>query len=418
MKIMILTAGSRGDTQPYIALGLALQKAGCRVTLAAFENYRAWIEGFGLDFFAVRGDVTKAAQDFAGVEAMQADNPLKVILSFRRLQALAFALQEDFFTASADADAVVYHPGAAVGYFAAQRSGVSSVLAAPFPMTPTRAYPALIFYSSPLAGRATNLLTHKLFERVMWMVAAGPVKQFWKQRFGRAPENFGCPYPRQITRRLPTVTSLSPQVFARPSDWPEHAHADGYWFLDGEPDWSPPAALLDFLAAGPKPVYVGFGSMGSRDGAQTARQVIEALQQAGRRGVLATGWQGMQAVGELPESIYLLESAPHSWLFPHMAAVVHHGGAGTTAAGLRAGVPSVLVPHANDQFAWGRRVFELGAGARPLPRKQLNAARLAAAIDAALQPGVQSAAAALGEKIRSERGADAAAQVIIDSLNA
>ena len=149
----------------------------------------------------------------------------------------------------------------------------------------------------------------------------------------------------------------------------------------------------------------------------TTDLVLEALKMSGQRGVLATGWSGMSRDLELPENIFMLESAPHSWLFPRMAAVVHHGGAGTTAAGFRAGVPGVIIPFSNDQFAWGRRAWELGVGAKPIPRKKLTSEKLADAIRFALKDQVKNAAKVLGEKIQNENGAEKAAKVILECMS-
>ncbi len=162
-------------------------------------------------------------------------------------------------------------------------------------------------------------------------------------------------------------------------------------------------------------MYVGFGSIANSASALKATQlVLQALKKSGQRGILATGWNGLSKVADLPEDVFVLESAPHSWLFPRMAAVVHHGGAGTTAAGLRAGVPNIVIPFGNDQFAWGRRVYELGVGPKHIPRKNLTAANLSGAIDHALTPVIVDSAALLGRKIRSENGVAEAAQVILD----
>jgi sterol 3beta-glucosyltransferase len=150
---------------------------------------------------------------------------------------------------------------------------------------------------------------------------------------------------------------------------------------------------------------------------QTTRLVIEALQSAGQRGVLATGWSGMVKADITPTGIYMLESAPHAWLFPRMAAVVHHGGAGTTAAGLRAGAPAVIVPTSNDQFAWGRRLEELGAGVKPIPRKKLSAENLAEAIQCTLRGEMQATTKDLGRKIQSEHGAERAAEIILEAIS-
>lgn len=419
MLITFLTTGTRGDIQPYIALGLAIKKAGHDVRIAGFENYAGFVTGNGLIFFPIHGDVSAVAAGQTGQTAMRADNPLKVLLSFRQMQRLVFDLQEDFYEACLGSDAVVYHPGAAIGYFAAQELGIPSILATPFPMKPTGDFPALIFYNAPRLGRWMNLLAHRITEQIFWSASSGPVKQFWRQRFGRNPARFGNPFPRQVTRTHPTIISCSNAVFPRPSDWPADVHNTGYWFLDDAASYEPPADLLDFLQRGAAPVYVGFGSMSNAAASeQTTRQVIEGLQLAGQRGVLATGWNGLARIENLPETIYILDSAPHAWLFPRMAAVVHHGGAGTTAAGLRAGIPSVIIPGGNDQPAWGRRVYELGAGSRPIPRKDFNAGRLAAALKTALLPEIRAGACRIGEQIRREDGAGAAAQVIIRAVEA
>ena len=413
MLVTFLAIGSRGDVQPYIALGVELQKLGHRARIATFEAFAPFVAGFGLEFYPVHGDVASVAADPGTRGAMQADNPIKLLFSFNKLKDLAFGVQRDLFDACAGSDAIVYHPGPSIGYFVARDLGIPSILATPFPMTPTRAYPALIFYDKPRLGGRANYLTHKVFEQIMWMAGKAPVKQFWRQEFGRAPEDFGCPYGRQTTAAMPTVVSCSNYVFPRPDDWPEHVHNTGYWFLEDAAGWQAPDDLLAFLDRGAPPVYVGFGSMGdASQAAQTTQIVIEALQRSGQRGVLATGWSGMDKIADLPQDMFILESAPHSWLFPRMAAVVHHGGAGTTAAGLRAGVPNIVVPFSNDQFAWGRRVHELGVGTKPIPRKKLTAEGLADAINAASTPAVKAAANDLGAKIQRERGAETAARII------
>lgn len=418
MTITILTTGSQGDTQPYVALGLALQKAGARVRLAAFENYEGFVKSHGLEFFPIHGDVAKVAGSDQTKSARQADNPLKLLLSFNKLKSLVFDLQKDFYAACEGSEAVLYHPGAAIGYFAAQHLGIPAILATPFPMTPTREYPSLIFYDAPRLGRGFNFFSHKILEQIMWSASSSVVRQFWLQKFGHAPQNFGNPFSRQVTRRNPTIISCSQYVFPRPADWTENVHSSGYWFLDEDPDWQPAPELLDFLQAGKPPVYVGFGSLGDPVQArQTTGLVIEALIQSGQRGILATGWNGLSQLENFPEGIFILKSAPHTWLFPRMAAVVHHGGAGTIAAGLRAGVPSVIIPHSNDQFAWGRRVYELGVAARPIPRKKLTVEKLVEAIRFALSGEIRTAARELGDKIRSENGAEMAASIILNSLN-
>jgi sterol 3beta-glucosyltransferase len=168
--------------------------------------------------------------------------------------------------------------------------------------------------------------------------------------------------------------------------------------------WQPPAALDAFLESGPAPVYIGFGSMGSRDPEQTAKLVLEAVKKTGQRAILQSGWGGLKA-DQLPNDVHLIGQTPHHWLFPKMAAVVHHGGAGTTAAGLRAGVPTTLIPFFGDQPFWGERVARLGVGTKPIPRKQLTSDNLAQAIQTSTQnSSIRQAATRIGEKIRAEDG--------------
>jgi sterol 3beta-glucosyltransferase len=197
-----------------------------------------------------------------------------------------------------------------------------------------------------------------------------------------------------------------------PPDYPPHVHVTGYWFLEQQQAWTPPADLAAFLAAGPPPVYVGFGSMSGAKAQDRTAIVVEALARAGQRGVLASGWGGMTRA-DLPANIFMLEEAPHDWLFPRVAAVVHHGGAGTTAAGLRAGKPTVIVPFIADQPFWGKIVHEQGAGPQPIAQKRLSAESLAAAIgEAVTDAEMQRRAAAIGEKIRAEDGAGNAVAII------
>jgi UDP:flavonoid glycosyltransferase YjiC (YdhE family) len=186
----------------------------------------------------------------------------------------------------------------------------------------------------------------------------------------------------------------------------------GYWFLDPAADWTPPSALVEFLATGPPPVYVGFGSMGNQSPEETADLVVQALLQAGQRGIILSGWSGLRTA-EKPDSVFMLDSAPFSWLFPRVAAVVHHGGAGTMAAGLRAGVPSIVVPFFGDQPYWGQRVVELGVGPQPIPRRRLTAERLAKAIQQAVsdQP-MRQRATELGARIRAEDGVGRAVAIV------
>ncbi len=412
MKITLLTAGTRGDTQPYVALGVALQAAGHTATVAAPAQFEQWVRGHGLAFAATDGASPDILNSPVVQQAMRADNPLKVLLSFHKLKKLVVAMQAQLYDACVGADLIVFHPGAVVGAHAGRQMGIPAVLATPFPMSVTAAYPALVFYRGRRWGARWNRLSHRLFQHIMAAASGSPVKSFWKTRFGVAPPIRGNPFCAQASQRNPTLVGVSRHVFAEPEDWPAHTHGTGHWFLDTPAGWQAPAELTTFLSAGAPPVYVGFGSVGNPDeAAAVGGVVIEALTRCGQRGLLASGWGGIVAAG-LSDNFFLLDAAPHDWLFPKMSAVVHHGGAGTTAAAFRAGVPSVVVPHGNDQVAWAQRAFELGVASEPLPRRRLHAGTLAAAITRALQADVVEAARALGLRVRSENGVAEAVALI------
>jgi len=209
--------------------------------------------------------------------------------------------------------------------------------------------------------------------------------------------------PSQLARRaFPITHGFSPLVVQAPQDWREALHISGYWFLDE--DYEPSNKFSEWLSAGESPVYIGFGSMTQRDKEATTTMILEAVEMAGVRCVLLSGWAEI-GQRELPDNFFMVDNVPHSWLFPKMAAVVHHGGAGTSAAGLRAGVPSILVPHLGDQPFWADRVYRLGVSPKPIPRNKLSAKRLAEAItEATTDESMKRRAAELGEKIRAEDG--------------
>jgi UDP:flavonoid glycosyltransferase YjiC (YdhE family) len=223
---------------------------------------------------------------------------------------------------------------------------------------------------------------------------------------------FWGPFNADCLQGCPILYGYSPSVIPKPSDWDDHTHVTGYWFLDPDDDWTPPAALAEFLQAGPPPVYVGFGSMSSRKPEQTADLILRAIAQAKQRAIMLSGWGGLHKE-DLPDTVLMVDSVPFSWLFPRVAAVVHHGGAGTTSAGLRAGVPTVVIPFFGDQPFWGQRVAELGVGPAPIPRRRLTAERLAQAmLRAVTDPAMRQHAANLGARIRAEDGIAGAVAVV------
>jgi sterol 3beta-glucosyltransferase len=281
------------------------------------------------------------------------------------------------------------------------------------PFTPTREFASVLVSRAPAwMGASLNRISHHLTRQVIWQGFRSADKLARRQVLGLPAVPFSGPYQSDHTRGLPVLYGFSPSVIPPPEDWGEEVHVTGYWYLDEDNAWAPPKALTDFLASGPAPVYVGFGSMSNRNPGETADLVIQALKQSQQRAILLSGWGGLQPA-DLPESVFMVDTIPHAWLFPRLSAVVHHGGAGTTAAGLRAGVPSIIVPFFGDQPFWGRRVAELGVGPAPIPRKKLTVERLAGAIQAAVDDvGMRQRAARLGSQIRAEDGIAGVVEIV------
>ncbi len=213
-------------------------------------------------------------------------------------------------------------------------------------------------------------------------------------------------------KKLPVLYGFSPTVIPKPTDWPPWIHVTGYWFLDRPSDWKPPEELVDFLKSGTPPVYIGFGSMSQIDPEEATDIVLEALRITRQRGILGTGWSGL-GKADLPPEVFRIESIPHDWLFPRISVVVHHGGAGTTATGLRFGIPSIITPLFGDQFFWAKRVYALGAGPAPIPKGKISKEILANAINEALHnKNILIRAEQLGEIIRSENGIGKAVEIV------
>jgi UDP:flavonoid glycosyltransferase YjiC (YdhE family) len=407
MKITILTLGSRGDVQPYVALGRGLAAAGHEVTMATHACWETFVRQYDLDFRPVAGDPRGALEGEAGQMWLASDcNPLRFM---RGMMAAArpvlWQAADDYWAACQRAD-LILSPVLVnlVAVAIAEKLSVPAYPAYLQHVHPTAAYPSAMFPPAPGLGAAYNRLTYWLGGELFWQ-AMRPIISAWRQ------ERLGLPMlPRRsqfatwIREPKPCFYGFSPVVLPKPPEWGAHVHITGYWSLPPDPTWQPASGLTDFLASGPPPVFIGFGSMTGRNPEQVAALVIAALARARQRGLLLTGWGGLKPA-DLPDDVYAIEAAPFDWLFPQMAAVVHHGGAGTTAAGLAAGKPSVIVPFFGDQHFWGWRVAALGAGPRPIPRRQLSAERLAAAItEATTRPAIQARAAGLGGQIRAEDG--------------
>ena len=415
MNVALISMGSQGDVQPYLALGAALKNANHSVRLITHDTFEDAARANGLDFRSVQGNVQEVAQSPEMLELLEQGNFIKINQHTAKLaRTLAVDWARDALRATADVDLLIAGIG---GLFLAQ--SLSEKLNLPLiesyvvPFTPTREFPhPLVPANTPNLGGLGNRLTYRLVQQVMWQSSRAGDRLARQRVLNLPPAPFWGPRPQKRTPRAPVLYGVSPSVIPKPTDWNADIHMTGYWFLEPQKDWQPPRDLQTFLQAGPPPLYIGFGSMGNRNPEETAELVLSALERTEQRAVLLKGWGGLMSK-TLPEHVYLSDAVPHTWLFPRMAAVIHHGGAGTTAAGLRAGVPNVVIPFFGDQPFWGRRVEALGVGPAPIPRKDLTIEKLTQAIQhVTTDETMQRKAAQLGAAIREERGLKNAVHVV------
>ena len=418
MHITILTLGSRGDIQPYIPLGLGLQRAGYTVRFATFNNFRDFVSAQGLEFAPISGDPRSTMNSQAGQAWLTSGRNI-VTATTQMWRALtsddlrpAF---DDTLEACQGSDAVIYSFMGSSAYHAAEKLNLPSIFALVQPFTRSRFVPSMIAPELPLGG-SYNLLTHRISELLIWNIVRRMINRWRRDSLGLPALSWRGPFDFLYKQQMPYLYGFSPSVIQPPADYPAWHHISGYWFLDRDPAWSPPDELAHFLEAGSKPISIGFGSMTGRDTSKLLELAVRSIQEAGQRAVLLGGWADAGNL-KLPDSIFKIDAVPHDWLFPQMAAVVHHGGSGTTAAGLRAGVPSILIPFFGDQPYWGRRVHALGVGPQPIQRKSLTVAKLARAISNAVENEImQQTAATLGQRIQAEDGVQSAVDFIRDYL--
>jgi UDP:flavonoid glycosyltransferase YjiC (YdhE family) len=414
MKITICVVGTRGDVQPSVALAKGLKRAGHEVRLlthALFENLAV---DHGIEFLPLLGD---PREGFTTAAVELGNNPLRIR---RWLRENLRPLLRDGFRQTLEAvegsDLILAASASIPAFHVAERIGIPAISIQLQPTTLTRAFPGAMVPPPPdwlpFKG-AYNLWATKLGNQTVFQMLR-PLTNECRQDILELPPlgfrhwwNLDAP-----DNDVPMIYAYSPAVLPKPPDWGPAKTVSGYWFLDEATDYEPTPELAAFLDRGPPPVYVGLGSIIDREREEMTRVVIEAMNTAGQRAILQSGWADLGSQ-ETPDSILLVDDVPHDRLFPRCTAVVHHGGAGTTAAGLRAGLPTVVVPFFFDQSLWAWRVRELGAGPDWIPRKRLTASRLAAAIRQAVNDeSMRVKAQAIGKCIRSEDGVGTAVSII------
>jgi sterol 3beta-glucosyltransferase len=396
MKIAIVTYGTEGDARPLAALCHALDHAGHASVLLADASTLGTAQRLGVRAHALAGDIRGALGTGGAIANVVAKSErpgaaAKALADIANAQAAAW-LRQTVETAR-DCDAIVCSGLAAfVGLSAAEALGLPAIGAGMFPLTPTREF-ASPFLPPSRVPRFLNRTSHHFVSAMLWR-AFRPALNAARAQVCALP-------PRQgMWTAHPALYGFSPSLVPRPADWPANAAVCGQWIPPAS-EWQPPPSLAAFLAAGEAPVYIGFGSMTGFDAGRLRQVVVDAL--AGRRAVLNPGWSGIDAQS-LPGNFHVVGDTPHDWLFPRMSTVVHHGGSGTTHSAARAGVPSVVVPFAGDQFFWAHRLALAGVAPNAVAGSRVGASELAGAIAFADRAQVRARALALGEQMRAEDG--------------
>ncbi len=413
MKITLITIGSRGDIQPYVPLAMGFRDAGYDITIATHEPYRDFVTRNGVQYAPIAGDPRQIMEGEDGLDWIDTGgNPLSTMTQMRELvMPLIMDMAGTIIEASKGSDVILYSTlGFMAGPSLMEKQNIPGMGVYLQPVNPTKKYPFFMFPQSRIFSEILNKLSYKAINTITGTLFRSMVNQVRQELLDLPPYQHS--FDHYMTRPFPVAYGYSPSVQAQPADWGAHLKVTGYWFLDEA--YEPPQDLVDWLASGEKPIYVGFGSMTNRNAAETTDIVLSAVKQAGVRCVLLTGWAGI-GNANTADDVFVIDSVPHHWLFPQMQAVVHHGGAGTTAAGLRAGVPSILVPHFVDQPFWGRKVAQLDVGTQAIPRKQLSVEALSRAIKRAIyDKPMQRRATELGERIRAENGVENALRFFED----
>lgn len=411
MRITMICIGSTGDVRPYIVLGRELKARGHEISICAFADFEKTVlrEGFG--FKPVNGDVKKLMANLM--------NGSTGVSFLKQVRASLLDCIDPFL---ADIEAACEDAEAMIGtYFGQVFQSIAEVRHIPY--IQTHYFPMDKNAETPIAsapgqrvGKAWNLASYQLGHFVISMMEKYYLSD-WREKEGMKPRKLDVTPGYQINgHTIPVLYAMSPLVMPRPSEWGENIHMTGYWLDNTYSDFQPSAELNAFLnEEEEKPVYIGFGSMVSGDMGETLQIVLDAVRESGVRAVLSTGWGG----GTVPaqKNVFVADYVPHDWLFRHVSAVVHHGGAGTTAAGIQAGRPTLVIPFGGDQPFWAGRVHDLGIGPKPIPRDKLTVSRLSRALTDLTATGrYRVAARELGERLRLENGAVIAANIIEHEL--
>jgi len=412
MRITMICIGSTGDVRPYIVLGRELKRRGHDVKIAAFDTFEEAVKREGMRFHPISGDV----RDFMATIMSKGVNGVAFLKQVRNsLVDIIDPFLEDLEAACDDAEALIATFFGQIFHSLAEVRHIPYIQTHYYPMDQNKTAP-IAAAPGQRVGKAWNNMTYPLGYLLISLMEKYYLSD-WRKARGMAP--------RKLQRRpnyelnghtVPVLYAMSPLLMPRPVDWSANIHMTGFWLDDQAAlDYEPEPGLQEFLDAGEPPVYIGFGSMVSDDMGETLNIVLEAIRRSGVRAIMAKGWGGM----DIPDTpnVYKAGFVPHDWLFSKVSAVVHHGGAGTTAAGILAGKPTLVIPFGGDQPFWGERVRLLGVGPKPIPRERLTVRRMTNALNLLVgNKSYQVAAKELGQRLKNEDGAICAVDVIEHEL--
>jgi sterol 3beta-glucosyltransferase len=430
-RIVISVLGTHGDVQPFVALATRLKKRGFSPLICSNDDYKEFVEEHGIEFRGVGTDMRALLKQSKLDDA----TTLKFLIYAPQLlsegQRMLREAGKRTWEAAQSADMLIFVSTTTFCIDIAEALGIPAIMTALQPLSPTGEFPYFQYEIEPVEPMLFK------YKRTPFARVPGVDRYINKLSYmvQRAHQIF-YDLPRQrLRRKLMGLRALSPGGFVKnsrgeavtqlhaysaaispaPGDWPDNNIVTGYWRLEDNTNWQPPPDLEEFLSKGETPIYLGFGSMPF--GAQRNGDLIrKAVSFWGGRAIIAKGWGGVKTEA-LPESVFVIDRAPHTKLFEHVKAVVHHGGAGTTQAGLEAGKPSFAVPQFFDQPYWGKLVYDLGCGPQPIRLKKLTPQVLANTLDdLATTPSYARAAEAIGTKMRLEDGTGRAVDVIEETL--
>lgn len=402
MRVVVMAVGSLGDVAPFTGIADRLSADGYEVALAADKAFTDYITGCGFEFLPLEIDIRAALESWIGVRFTKGRGKVRALrTNLAKMRESSDLLCQSMLEAARGADAVLVPVAAAQpGYLIAKAMGIPSMGIYVSPMTPTGDFPPALFGARSL-GRLGNRAVLPMALRAAGP-AAGWVKKL-QRHLGLPQMSVFAVYQEMEATRWPIRYGYSPAVVPRPLDWRDNVDVVGYWWPREQVRWAPPGELIEFLAAGPPPVLITFGSMAHGSGEWLTDVVVSALRSAGVRGVIQAGWAGLSAASD---DVLLVGEVAHEWLLPRVAAVVHHAGAGTAGASLRAGVPAIPVPVGFDHAFWAARLVRVGVSPGALPLRKLTAERLGELIVRAVtEPTYRKTARALAEKIAVEDGA-------------